>query len=371
MKDARIEKLAKNLINFSCRMQRDENILIESYGDCNMLVKALVREAYAVGANPFVWLRSTEVNREVHRGANAQQLELMSKVDCALMENMQAYIGVRGGLNSAEMSDVPEDRIALVGNRYSEPLHGKIRIPGTKWCVMRYPTPGMAQQAGMSTEAFEDYYFDVCCLDYSKMNKAMDALVELMQRTDKVRLTGTNTDIEFSIKGLPAIKCAGEMNIPDGEVFTAPVDGSINGRINYNTPSLFEGFTYENITLTYKNGRLVDAMANDTQRVRKVFERDAGAKGVGEFAIGVNPYITKPMKDTLFDEKIAGSFHFTPGCCYDECDNGNKSDIHWDLVFIQTPEYGGGEMYFDGKLVRKDGLFVLPELYCLNPESLK
>jgi len=229
----------------------------------------------------------------------------------------------------------------------------------------------MAQAANMSTEAFEDYYFNVCCLDYSKMDRAMDPLKALMERTDKVHIVGPGTDLTFSIKGLPAIKCAGDCNIPDGEIFTAPAAGSINGHITFNTPSLFEGFTFENIRLTYENGRLVDATANDTERVREIFERDEGAKGVGEFAIGVNPYVTAPMKDTLFDEKIAGSFHFTPGACYDECDNGNRSKIHWDLVLIQTKEWGGGEMYFDDVLARKDGLFVLEELKCLNPENLK
>ena len=114
-----------------------------------------------------------------------------------------------------------------------------------------------------------------------------------------------------------------------------------------------------------------DAQSNDTERINKIFDIDAGARYVGEFAIGVNPYITKPMKNTLFDEKIMGSFHFTPGASYDDCDNGNKSALHWDLVCIQTMEYGGGEMYFDDVLIRKDGRFVLPELECLNPENLR
>ena len=229
----------------------------------------------------------------------------------------------------------------------------------------------MAQMADMSTEAFEDFYFNVCCLDYSKMDRAMDALVALMERTDRVRLVAPGTDLSFSIKRLPAVKCAGKLNIPDGEVFTAPVRESVNGVISYNTPSLENGFTYTDIRFEFKDGKIVKATANDTVRINQQLDIDAGARYVGEFAIGVNPFITFPMKDTLFDEKIAGSFHFTPGSCYDECDNGNRSSQHWDLVLIQTPEYGGGEMYFDDVLVRKDGRFVLPELECLNPENLK
>jgi aminopeptidase len=229
----------------------------------------------------------------------------------------------------------------------------------------------MAQLAKMSTEAFEDFYFDVCNLDYGKMSKAMDALVELMNRTDKVRLTGENTDLTFSIKDIPAVKCAGEMNIPDGEVYTAPVRDSVNGTISYNTPSNYQGFTFENVSLTFKNGKIVEATANDTERINGIFDTDEGARFVGEFAIGVNPYIQHPMQDILFDEKIDGSFHFTPGECYEDAYNGNKSNIHWDMVMIQRPEYGGGEIYFDDVLIRKDGLFVIEELKALNPENLK
>ena len=229
----------------------------------------------------------------------------------------------------------------------------------------------MAQSAKMSLEAFEDYFYNVCNLDYGKMNDAMDSLKELMERTDKVRLTAKDTDITFSIKDIPAVKCAGECNIPDGEVYTAPVRNSINGKITYNTPSEYNGFTFENVSLTFKDGKIVECTANDTERVTKIFDTDEGARYVGEFAIGVNPYVTKPMNNILFDEKIMGSIHFTPGECYDDAPNGNSSAIHWDLVLIQTPEYGGGEIYFDDVLIRKDGRFILPELLCLNPENLK
>lgn len=370
MTDPRIRQLAHNLIHFSCALQPGEKVLIEATGEVQALTCALVAEAYGAGAVPFVWNNRPEVTRELALGATVEQQKLRAQVDGALMDAMQAYIGLRGGANNSEMSDVPADKLAILAAHYSEPVHSKIRVPKTKWVVLRYPTPGMAQQASMSTAAFEDYYFQVCNLDYSKMDKAMDGLKALMERTDRVRITGPATDLRFSIKGLPAIKCAGHMNIPDGEIFTAPVKDSVEGTIRYNTPSVMEGFTYENITLTFKNGRIVEATCNDNSRINAVFDRDAGARYVGEFAIGVNPYITFPMKDTLFDEKIAGSFHFTPGRCYDECNNGNESVIHWDLVCMQTLEMGGGEMYFDDVLIRKDGRFVLPELLDLNPENL-
>ena len=245
------------------------------------------------------------------------------------------------------------------------------RVNKTKWAVLRYPNASMAQLAGTSQEAFEDFYFDVCTLDYQKMSKAMDALVELMNKTDRVQLKGPGTDLTFSIKGIPAVKCAGECNIPDGEVYTAPVRDSVNGVISYNTPSEEQGFTFENIVFHVKDGKITEASSNNNKRINELLDTDEGARYFGEFALGVNPYILRPMKDTLFDEKICGSFHLTPGASYEDAFNGNKSAVHWDLVMIQREEYGGGEIYFDDVLIRKDGRFVLPELEGLNPENLK
>ncbi len=302
---------------------------------------------------------------------NDAHMSAIAFFEAERMEKMQAYIGIRGSYNSSEWSDIPSQKLDIYMKNWSKLVHSDIRVPRTKWCVMRYPTHSMAQMANMSTEKFEDFFFDVCCLDYSKMNKAMDPLKNLMDKTDKVRIIGKNTDLRFSIKGLPAFKCSGEANIPDGEIYTAPVKDSVEGYITYNTPSEYQGFTYENIRLEFSRGKIVKATSNDTERINKIFDTDEGARYIGEFAIGVNPYITKPMKDTLFDEKIMGSFHFTPGSSYDDCFNGNKSAIHWDLVFIQTPEYGGGEIWFDDVLIRKNGRFVLKELEGLNPENLK
>ncbi len=371
MIDPRIKTLANNLVNHSCKVQKGENILIEVFGNHIEIATQLVNEVYAAGGYPFVHLRNSNVLRSIFKGATKENMELWADIDSSLMEKMDAYIGLRGGDNSSELSDVPSDKMELYSTIYGKKVHGQIRVPDTKWVVLRYPSPSMAQMANMSTEAFEDYYFDVCCLDYSKMGREMEALKALMNKTDKVRITGPGTDLSFSIKDIDTIPCAGELNIPDGEVFTAPIKDSVNGRITYNTPSLYQGFTYENISLEFKDGKIIDATSNDTEKINNIFDTDEGARYVGEFAIGVNPYITKPMKDTLFDEKIAGSIHFTPGRCYDEADNGNQSSIHWDLVLIQTPEYGGGEIYFDDVLIRKDGLFVVDELKGLNPDNLK
>lgn len=373
MKDIRIEKLAYNLVNYSCRLKKGENVLIKVYGEGEerSLVMAIIQEVYKVGANPFFWNHDPQIMRELLKKCNEEQIKTWAESDLMLMKKMDAYIGVWGGNNNAENSSIKEENYKIYEKLYLDPVHMHQRVKNTKWVVLNYPTSSMAQQASMSTDEFENFYFKVCNLDYSKMDKAMDNLVSLMNKTDKVKIIGEGTNLEFSIKNIPAIKCAGIMNIPDGEVFTAPVRDSINGVLSYNTPSLYsDGFTYENIKLEFKNGKIVNASANDNERINKIFYTDEGARYIGEFAIGVNPYITKPMKDTLFDEKIMGSFHFTPGACYDEAPNGNKSTIHWDLVCIQTKEYGGGEMYFDDVLIRKDGIFVIDELKCLNPENL-
>ncbi|WP_100373799.1 aminopeptidase [Bacillus sp. FJAT-45037] len=371
MRDPRITTLAKNLIQYSVDLQKGEKVLIENFGLQRELVTALVKEAYNVGALPFVLLKDHQVDRSVLFGASEEQLNMMASFEAQVMSEMDAYIGLRAGDNISELSDVPSDKIALHGKTVGTKVHREIRVPKTRWVVLRYPSSSMAQLANTSTEAFEDFYFNVCNLDYSKMDTAMDSLVDLFDRTDRVHITGPGTDLTFSVKDVPAIKCAGKMNIPDGEVYTAPVRDSINGTLSYNTPSPYQGFTFESIQFTFENGKIVKATANDTDRINTILDSDEGARYIGEFAIGVNPYIQHPMKDILFDEKIDGSFHFTPGQCYEEASNGNQSSIHWDIVNIQRPEYGGGEIYFDDVLIRKDGRFVIPELECLNPENLK
>jgi aminopeptidase len=371
MKDPRIEQLAKNLINYSVELKPGEKILIENIGNEVPLTQALIREAYKAGGIPFLTIKNHELLRVLLNNCTVEQMKETADFEMARMKEMKAYIGLRTGNNVSELGAVPSEKMNIYTEYYSKPLHSELRVKYTRWCVLRYPNHSMAQLAGMATEEFEDFYFNVCNLDYSRMSKAMDNLVKYMEKTDRVRITGKDTDLSFSMKGLPAIKCDGKLNIPDGEVFSAPIKDSVNGVITYNSPAVYQGVTFENIRLEFKDGKIIRATANDTKRINEIFDTDGGSRYVGEFSLGVNPYIEKPMKDTLFDEKIKGSLHFTPGSCYDECDNGNRSAIHWDLVFIQRPEFGGGEIWFDDTLVRKDGVFVVDELKLLNPENLK
>jgi len=369
--DPRIKKLASILVNYSCRVKTDENVMIECFGSSpHGLIKEIVRDIYKAGGIPYVSLKDNSILREILKECSIKQLQFMAKIDLLQMKSIDAYIGIRSHENVSELGDIVGKKMNLYSKYYSDIITEE-RVKNTKWVVLRYPNNSMAQLANTSLESFEDYYFKVCNLDYSKMSKAMDELVGWMNKTNEVRIKGEGTELSFSIKDIPSIKCDGEFNIPDGEVFTAPVKKSVNGFISFNIPAVFQGFTYENIRLDFKNGKIIKAQSNDTERLNKVLDTDAGSRYVGEFALGINPYITKPMKDGLFDEKIMGSFHFTPGRCYKEANNGNKSAIHWDLICIQTPEYSGGEIYFDKVLIRKNGKFVIDGLKALNPENLK
>ncbi len=370
MRDPRNARLAQVIVRHSTRLEPGEAVLIEAFDFHDGLVLELIEAVHAAKAIPVVFLRSNAVNRSLLRGATENQFRLQSEFELFQMKQVQAYVGLRGAENSAELVDVPGDQMGLYMRMVSRPVHLDYRVNHTKWVVLRYPTPSMAQQANMSSAAFEDYYYRVCTLDYGRMAEAMAPLEARMRRTDRVYLKGPGTDLRFSIKGIGVVPCEGRRNLPDGECFTAPVRDSVEGTITYNTPSLYLGTTYNNLSFNFEGGRIVKAKGDPQDKLDELLATDEGARYVGEFSLGFNPYILTPMKDTLFDEKIAGSLHFTPGQAYTIADNGNRSQVHWDLVLIQRPEYGGGEIWFDGELVRKDGRFVVPDLEGLNPERL-
>ncbi|MCP4590404.1 MAG: aminopeptidase [bacterium] len=371
MIDPRMSKLADVLINYSISIKPGEKLLIEAIDVPHEMTCELVRTARQAGAEPLVTLKSNRVLRSLLTHGSETQLKLISEVEAARMKQVQAYIGLRGSLNISELSDVPDDQMKAYQSIWWRPVHGQIRVRETRWVVLRYPSEPMAQQARLSTEAFEDFYFDVCTMDYRKMGAAMQPLKKRMEATDQVKIVGPGTELAFSIKDIPAVACDGKLNIPDGEVFTAPVRDSVNGVIQFNSPTIYQGVPHERIRLEFKDGKVTDATSSNTPHLNTVLDSDEGARYVGEFALGVNPYITRPMLDILFDEKIAGSFHFTPGAAYeDEADNGNRSQIHWDMVCLQSADDGGGEIRFDGELIRKDGLFVPEDLVPLNPQNL-
>jgi aminopeptidase len=361
-------QLADVLTGFSTSLQEGEKVLIDAYDVPEGIVIALIRAARGKGAIPYVQLNHARITRELIRDAKKEQYSISSELELTRMKKMDAYIALRGAENIYENSDVDGAQIQLV-SELMRPVQN-YRVNETKWVVLRWPTPSMAQQAMMSTEAFEEFYFKVCTLDYSRMTEGMDSLKTLMEKTDRVEIKGPGTDLSFSIKGIGAEPCGGLRNIPDGEVFSCPVKESVEGVLQYNVPTVYLGTSFENIRLVFEKGKIIEATSSNTKRLNEILDSDEGARYIGEFALGFNPYILEPMRDILFDEKIAGSFHFTPGQAYETAGNGNRSQVHWDMVCIQRPEYGGGEVLFDGKLVRKDGLFVSADLQKLNPGYL-
>jgi|UniRef100_UPI0040498D6B aminopeptidase len=366
--DPRFHELAAGLTGFSIDLKKNERVLIDAFDVPDEMVVALVRAARRLGAHPFVNIHRARISRELISGVEESSYGAHAAVEKQRMEMMDAYIALRGSDNIFESSDLEAEQVKLA-SRLMKPVLNH-RVNKTKWVVLRWPTSAMAQQAAMSTEAFEDFYFRVCTLDYKRMIPGMKVLADLMKKTDRVHIKGPGTDLQFSIKGIGAKECGGERNIPDGEVFSCPVKTSVNGVIQYNAPTVYLGSSFDHIRLVFKNGKIVEATSNNTKRLNEILDSDAGARYIGEFAIGFNPHIKEPMRDILFDEKIAGSFHFTPGQAYADISNGNNSQVHWDMVCIQRPEYGGGEIWFDGKLIRKDGMFVPKSLDKLNPDYL-
>ena len=367
--DSRYEKLAANVVSHSTHLQSGEKALIHAFDVPHDMTLALVRAIRDRGAVPYVQLQHARIDKEWTLGGSEDQFETALSWEMDRMKAMDAYIALRGSDNVFETSDLPQDDLKRA-IRILKPVLDW-RVKKTKWCVLRWPTSSMAQQARMSTEAFEDFYFDVCTFDYRKLQKAMNPLARRMSKARNVHLIGPGTDLQFSIKGMSAIPCGGDRNIPDGEVFSCPEKKSCNGVIQFNTPSLYAGTKFENVRLELKEGKVVNATANNTKRLNEILDTDAGARYIGEFSLGLNPFIESPMCDILFDEKITGSLHFTPGQAYEECDNGNRSAVHWDMVLIQRKDWGGGEVWFDGELIRKNGLFVAKDLLALNPKNLK
>ncbi len=365
MYDPRIDQLARQLVRYSTNLKPGEKVLIDAYDVPESVPIALIRAARAAKATPFVNLNDARVGRELYMGATDEQFDTQSKIALAQMKKMDAYIAVRGSHNITETSDVPDRKMAMIMKKMRPVIN--YRVNNTRWCVLRWPNPSMAQQAGMSTEAFEDFYFRVCLLEYRKLMPAMRTLERLMSKTNDVHIKGKGTDLTFSMKGLKAVACGGTHNIPDGECFSAPVKDSVQGVVQYNTPTVYQGTAFDDIRLEFERGRVANVTGSDAKAVNKILDSDPGARYIGEFALGFNREIREPMRDILFDEKIAGSFHFTPGQAYEGVtDNGNRSQVHWDLVCIQRPDYGGGEIWFDGKLIRKNGKFLPKSLTALN-----
>lgn len=372
-KDERIIKLAENVVNRSVEVKKGEKVYVECFGaSTKPFFEELIRAVTQAGGIPFYFCNDNSFIKEFMRFADEDQIKQFAEMHRKLIADCECYIAVRGFDDIFSMSELSAEANERWSKFFWGPVHTQTRVPETRWCVLRFPNTTMAAMSKMSLKDFEDFYFNACLVDYRKMGESMKSLQKLMEKTDRIKIVAPETHLEFSIKGIPAVRSEGGHNIPDGEVYTAPVKDSINGYVQFNTDSAYHDNVFSHIRLEFKDGKIIKASSRiNDDLLQKILEIDEGSRYMGEFALGVNPYITHPILDILFDEKIGGSFHMAIGNSYDQAFNGNRSSNHWDLIQMQDAEHGGGEIWFDDVLIRKDGRFVLPELECLNPENLK
>ena len=375
MKDPRLDKLANTFLTHSLALEKGDGFLISASVEAVPLVKAILARSAEIGVFPVVDLIDEEVSRmraslfDPADEAAGVFLDAVSHWDMTRWQDLKGRIAIRGTVNDSEMSGVPEDRMRFVTGR-ARAVQDLV-INQRKWVLFDWPTKGMAQKAGMPYERFFDYTLQVSDQDYARLETNETILSGYLARADRVRIEGPGTDITFSVRGIPSVCCCGRRNIPDGEVYTAPVAGTVQGRVTYNVPTTYWGRSFSNVSLEFRDGVAVHADCDgDNSALAAILDADAGARRIGEFSFGVNNAIREPIGNILFDEKIGGSFHLTPGNAYARADNGNRSTIHWDLVSIQRPEHGGGRIWLDDLLIRENGLFLPEDLQGLNPGSV-
>lgn len=362
--------LAKNFLTQANKLQPGQKLWLEYQGEgAKPLVMACEAEIRKMGGIPHVAARGSQFVNEIVKESDAD-LEKLGQGDLATMKGMNAYIRICDigdeGMIAASLEDQARLRAVL------KPMTDQ-RVNNTRWLVVQAPTNAFAQACKMELPAFEQFYKDACLFDYSRMYKPAKVLVDLMTQARDVKIIGKQTNLTFSIAGIGAKECYGERNIPDGECYTAPVAGTTNGTVLFG-PSKYLGKDFTQIYLEYSEGKIIKAVGGtdqETADLNKILDMDEGSRRPGEFAIAFHPLISEPVGEILFDEKIRESWHMANGAAYEgKTDNGNRSKNHWDKVQIQRESRGGGEIWFDGRLIRKDGIFVAPELLDLNPDRL-
>ena len=363
------KKLANKLVNYSCKVKPNEKVLM-SYSDCpDSIIEHLIEEIKKAKGIPLIFRLDKTIKRRLLLNSNEDWFNYYKEIVTPIMSSADAVILIGGSHNDFELSDISAETFSNYSKIYVEPIHFKIRC-SKKWVLLRYPTPSFAQSSGISSESFEEFFYKVCTLDYESLDKKMDNLKNLMENTDKVRIVTPTTDLTFSIKDMPAIKCSGQCNIPDGEIYTAPIKDSVNGHIEFNVPAIDNGMEFNKIKLVFENGKIIDFDCNNKEAFEEILNTDSGSRYLGEFAFGLNPYCTEARKDILFDEKMISSIHLAIGSSYEDCFNGNISAVHLDLIQSHIESLGGGKIYFDDGLIYENGYFIYPNLVDLNPKKL-
>ncbi len=366
MTDELLAKLVDRVLDFALEIGPTDCLYIEAKDIAPEATAAFVEGAKKRGATAIADNESSLSNSEIARRLTKEQAEIMAS---RKLKKAQAstVVLVLDGTPVALESDLPSDKLSLLL---------KVRAPfssfvskNRKWTRLRWPNPSMAQQANQEWDAFVDSWAQACLFDWSSVASETERLRQIIEDANQVRIVGENTDLAFSIAGIPACLCCGRENIPGGEVFTAPVKKSVNGEVFFNVPSSHASTIFGRVSLCFKDGKVVSSQAEtNDNKLKRLLATDKGASFLGEFALGLNPKITAPLFDTHFDEKIAGSFHLALGRAYDCADNGNRSQLHWDLVSIQRRDFPG-TIYLDNQVLRKDGLFADDTFRVLNASS--
>lgn len=354
--DKRWTQLGELLVNYSMAVKPGEKVMIafvelETYP----LVHAIYRACIQAGALPQVQFLSEELNRLVLKHGSPEQIGWVPEIEAYGMEWADVYFGLRGAHNLDVFWDVPADKLSLL--RKAMGVISTKRWQQTRWCVLRVPNAALAHQAGVDEETITEMFFNACLLDWPAVSQEWRRWAEILNRGRHVRLTGKDTDLSFSVEGRTWDVADGHINMPDGEIATAPVESTVNGYISFEFPGVLAGRQMNDIRLRWDHGQLVEATcASHQDFLRSVLDTDAGASKIGEFAIGTNPEVKYFCKDILIDEKIGGTVHVALGRAYPQSGGTNQSAIHWDIIKDTRQQ---GEIYLDGKLIFENGRVLL------------
>lgn len=350
--DKRWQQLAEILVNYSTGVQPGERVMIAmSEVETYPLVHAVYEAAIKADGFPQVQFLSESLRHLVMKYGNEAQINWTPEIEAYGMEWADVYFGLRGAYNLYEHADIPS--ATLAANQRAMGKVSNLRWQQTRWCLVRVPNAAFAQQAETDLETITNMFFDACLLDWPTMARRWQHLADQLNQGSHVRLVGKGTDLSFSVTGRRWVVLDGKLNMPDGEVFTAPVDDSVNGYITFELPGVLGGRLIPQIRLAWQDGELIEAGAGEHHDyLHQILATDAGARRIGEFGIGLNPHITRFCKDILLDEKIGGTVHIALGRAYPECGGVNQSAIHWDIIKDLRQE---GTLYLDGVAVLEAG----------------
>ncbi len=354
--DIRWRRLGDLLVNYSTEVKPGEKVMIamvemESYP----LVHAVYDACIKAGAYPQVQFLSEELNRLLLKSGNEQQIEWVPEIEAYGMEWADVYFGLRGAHNPDVHWDIPAEKLSKF--RRTMGKISTMRWEKTRWCLVRVPNASLAQQAGVDEVTITDTFFNACLLDWPAISKKWRDWATALDEGRQIRVVGKDTDLSFSIEGRTWDVDDGRMNMPGGEIMTAPVVDTINGHIYFESPGILGGRLVHDIRLQWQKGKLVNATSSTNQDfLRAVINTDPGASLIGEFAIGTNPGLHYFCKDILLDEKINGTIHIALGRAYPRVGGTNVSAIHWDIVKDMRQE---GAIYMDDELIFEDGKMLL------------